>query len=63
MLGENIGVVYKLRKNMAVRDTFPPKIKRFIIVGASADSLTLTCQISCSITIKGKIKKRYGFYD
>lgn len=42
---------------MMVKDTTPPKVKRFIIVGESADSLT------CATTIKGKIKKRYGFYD
>nr|MBZ1362377.1 hypothetical protein [Dyadobacter fermentans] len=124
---------------MMVKDTTPPKVKRFIIVGESADSLTLASvyintelnmtvnynldlrcqhlefpadgrdyldhtsfvdcsklkiieraelcaiiqnrptivigkldqqdfemvrrQITCSTTIKGKIKKRYGFYD
>lgn len=124
---------------MMVKDTIPPKIKRFIIVGESEDSLTLASvyintelnmkvhynldlqcqqvelaahgrsyldhasfvdcsklkiidrdelyaiiqnrpeviigridqqdfeiikrQITCSPTIKGKIKKRYGFYD
>ncbi|GGM95079.1 hypothetical protein GCM10010967_30580 [Dyadobacter beijingensis] len=38
---------------MMVRDTIPPKIKRFIIVGASADTLTLaSVYINTELNIK-----------
>lgn len=42
---------------MAVRDTNPPKIKRFIIIGASVDSLTLA---SVYVNTEFNIKVNYN---